>query len=311
MDEFKIITQYFKRKLEDNSVRVGIGDDGAVLSPDMQKDLIVVVDSMVSDVHFPVWLSPADIGYRAVVINLSDVAAMGGTPRWMTLALTLVKPDSDWLEGFSSGLFAAAEEFNIALVGGDTTRGSDIIISVQILGDIEKGSVLKRGGARPGDGIYVSGTLGDASAGFSIMESGVPLTQASEFLVSRFQRPHPRVELGRFLRTRATAAIDLSDGLFGDLEKLLSASKLGGSIELDKLPLSKQMTQLIQRRDAIHFALAGGDDYELCFTASEQFINETDVPIQRIGTVRNDLGLNCTLDGNSYEFRNKGYRHFT
>ena len=291
VDEFKIIARYFERKLQDDSVRIGIGDDGAVVRPDTQKDLITVVDSIVSGVHFPDWLSPVDIGYRAVATNLSDVAAMGGKPRWMTLALTLCELDPEWLKAFSSGLFLAAKEFNVALVGGDTTRGSEIVISVQILGHIEKGNALERKGARPGDGIYVSGTLGDASAGLSILQSGVPLNQVSDFLVRRFQRPKPRIDLGRFLLNRASAAIDLSDGFYADLEKLLIASQVGGFIELDDMPLSPQITQFMDRQDAMNFALAGGDDYELCFTAGDQFINETDVPVRRIGTITTDSGL--------------------
>jgi len=314
VDEFEIIRRYFARASADDSVLLGIGDDAAVLRPEPGRDLVTVLDSLVAGVHYPHGLTPRDIGYRAVAVNLSDIAAMGGRPRWMTLGLTLHEADSDWIAGFASGLFEAADEHGVELVGGDTTHGSEVVISVQISGDIEGGRSLKRSGAKHGDAIYVSGTPGDAAAGLSMLQSNAPRSAASDYLVSRFTRPEPRLTLGQSLLETANAAIDLSDGLFTDLEKLLGASSVAGVIEFDDIPLSTQITGLMERPDALRFALAGGDDYELCFTASEErFAGVAElagVPVRRIGQVTAGSGLSCTRGGEPYPYSDDGYRHF-
>lgn len=310
MDEFEIIHRFFRRASSDDSVLVGIGDDGAVLRPDPGRDLITVLDSQVAGVHYPEFLAPADIGYRAVAVNLSDIAAMGGRPRWMTLGLTLHEADATWLEAFADGLFDAASEHGVDLVGGDTTHGSETVLSVQITGDIEQGRALTRSDARPGDSIYVTGTPGDAGAGLSILQSNAPRSEESEYLVDRFVRPQARVAVGQALLSIASAVIDLSDGLFTDLEKLLDASGVAGVIELDDLPLSPQLGGLMERDDACRFALSGGDDYELCFTAAEDLTEVAGVPVKRIGHVASGSGLSCTRGGERYDYRDDGYRHF-
>jgi len=228
MDEFEIIRHYFERAVSDDSIRVGIGDDGAVLRPDAGRDLVTVIDTLVSEVHFPRTLSPADIGYRSVAVNLSDIAAMAGRPRWMLLALTLSDSDPSWLASFSSGLFAAAEEFDLTLVGGDTTRWQETAISIQITGDVVVDKALTRSGANPGDSIYVTGTPGDASAGLAVLQSGAPRSRDVDYLIKRFARPNARVAIGQEIAEHASAAIDLSDGLFTDIEKLLTASAVSG-----------------------------------------------------------------------------------
>ena len=320
MDEFEIIRRYFERAVSDESIRVGIGDDGAVLRPDPNRDLITVIDTLVSNVHFPRSLSPADIGYRSVAVNLSDIAAMAGRPRWMLLALTLSDSDPLWLASFSSGLFAAAEEFDLALVGGDTTRGQETAISIQVLGDVEVDKVLTRSGAKAGDSIYVTGTPGDASAGLAALQSGTPRNRDVDYLINRFARPTARVAIGQAIAEHASAAIDLSDGLFTDVEKLLTASAVSGSIELSELPLSSQLIRLMDEDDALRLALGGGDDYELCFTSAagaevfQDIADQHEVLITCIGRVNEGSesknALLCTKSGAEYEYHHDGYRHF-
>jgi len=315
VDEFEIIRRFFRREPTDDSVPIGVGDDGAILTPDHGRDLVAVVDTMVAAVHFPDFLSPADVGYRAVAVNLSDIAAMGGRPRWMTLALTLDVAEPAWLAAFADGLFAAGDEWKVSLVGGDTTHGSEIVISVQIIGDVDPGGALLRSGAQPGDGIYVTGTPGDAAAGLSLLQSNAPRSEAADYLVRRFCRPTARVGVGQMLAGRARAAIDLSDGLYTDLEKLLTASNVGGIVEFDDIPLSTALAGLMSRQDALRFALSGGDDYELCFTADRAQFGDRDevagVPVTRIGEVVQGAGLGCTEGGRQSEYRDTGYRHFT
>jgi len=316
VDEFEIIRRYFERESSNKGIRVGIGDDGAVLIPSEDRDLISVVDTLVSGIHFPETLAPENIGYRAVAVNLSDVAAMGARPRWMTLALTLASSESVWLDGFARGLFEAADEHELALVGGDTTRGTETVISVQIIADIEAGKAMTRAGAEPGDAIYVTGTVGDAAAGLSILQSGLPDSDDVDYLIGRFTRPAARVEVGAAISDFAHATIDLSDGLYTDLEKLLVASSVAGSIELAEIPMSAHLTNLMDEDDALRFALGGGDDYELCFAASatEDKISEiserTGIAITRIGQVAKGSGLQCTRNGNEYDYQDTGYRHF-
>lgn len=316
MDEFEIIRRYFERESTDKDIRIGIGDDGAVLVPAADRDLVSVVDTLVSGIHYPESLDPADIGYRAVAVNLSDVAAMGARPRWLTLALTLAKADPAWLEDFSRGLFAAAGEHGMALVGGDTTRGSETVISVQIIADVDPDRVLTRAGARPGDAIFVTGTVGDAAAGLSILQSGLPQGADVNHLVKRFTRPAARVAAGAAIAEFAHAAIDLSDGLYSDLEKLLTASGVAGSLEINDIPLSPQLRRLMNDEDALRFALGGGDDYELCFTsdladAELRAVSErVGVPMTRIGRVAEGSGLHCLRNGAAYDYQDPGYRHF-
>ena len=305
MDEFELIQRYFNRNHKVAGVEVGIGDDGAVLTPTVDHQQIQVVDTLVEGVHFPNDTSPADIAYRSVAVNLSDIAAMGGRPRWMTLALTLNDSTEQWMESFAAGLFAAADEFDVALVGGDTTSGPLVVVTVALSGEVPKGAALLRSGAQVGDGIFVSGTLGDAAAGLQLLQRGEP----DEALQQRFLRPTPRIEIGQRLLGKANAAIDVSDGLLGDLKKLLRASRVGGEIEIEKLPLSDALRQNFSTIEQQKFSLTGGDDYELCFTASEKAVQE--VPgITRIGTVTGAAGLICRLNGDIVDVDDSGYRHF-
>jgi thiamine-monophosphate kinase len=318
VDEFELIRRYFARSGKDPTVVLGIGDDGAIVRPDADRELVMVTDTLVEGVHYPAGFDAADTGYRAVAVNLSDFAAMGAQPRWMMLALTLAGDDSSWLDGFSRGLFEAADEFSIALIGGDTTRGDQTVITVQISGDVTPGTALRRSGAKPGDDIYVTGTPGDAAAGLALWQSHDVRNEYQRQLLRRFARPAPRLALAGQIAPHATAAIDVSDGLFADIEKLLLASGAGGAIDLDLLPLSAALVEIHGRDTAIGFALGGGDDYELVLTAATeqaQAIGELSkksaVPVTRIGSVIRGDALQCFRAGEAVSYRHAGYRHFT
>lgn len=317
MHEFQLIRQFFDRPLADNSVRLGVGDDGAVLTPQAGLDLVSVIDTLVEGVHFPPDLAPDAIGFRAVAVNLSDIAAMGARPRWMTLALTLDVADEAWLQGFATGLFAAADAHGVSLVGGDTTRGKQKVVSIQISGDVAPGKALSRSGAAPGERLFVSGTIGDAAAGLAMLRQDDPVPDRNDYLQSRFNRPSARVRLGQALTGLASAAIDISDGLYSDIAKLLDKSGAGGVIETRLIPLSSELKSYCGDDAALKIALAGGDDYELCFTvpavaeaAVRDLAEELDVMITCIGEVTAGQGLTCTCDGSAIDYVNEGYRHF-
>lgn len=265
--EFELIERYFTaRGALRNDVTLGVGDDGAVLAVPPGQDLVAVVDTVVSGVHFPADSAPQDIAHRALAVNLSDLAAMGATPAWATLALTLPAADEAWIEAFAAGFDALGRQHGVALVGGDTTRGP-LSVTVQALGLVPRGTALTRRGARPGDLVYVTGWPGDASAGLALLQGRLAGTGADRsWLVRRFNRPEPRVEFGVRLRGVASACIDVSDGLAADLRQLVTASEVGAIVRTESLPLSRALYALAGEERAREFALGGGDDYELLFT---------------------------------------------
>ena len=317
MDEFALIRRFFDRPIDDASIRLGIGDDAALIDPEPGRELVCAVDTIVAGTHYPQDLPPFDVGYRAVAINLSDIAAMGGRPRWMTLALTIPDADTGWLSLFAEGLFTAATEAHVSLIGGDTTRGESTVISIQLLGDVDPHKVLTRSGADLGDGIYVTGTPGDAAAGLSFLKSGSDQSAGSEYLIGRFVRPSARIDFAESVAGIASAAIDLSDGLYADLQKLLAASKAGANLDLSQLPLSAEILAKFDYDDAVNFALGGGDDYELCFTAPQSddaeiysLAKQSHVQVTCIGKVISGDGITCRRDGEVFEYTDPGYRHF-
>lgn len=307
MDEFELIRRYFQPPEYLPNVSVGIGDDGAILQPDTGKELCIVIDTQVAGTHFPPDLNAADIGYRAVAVNLSDIAAMGAEPRWMTLALTLVDADQAWLDGFAAGLFEAASEYGVQLVGGDTTRGEQLVVTVQIGGDLLPGQAIRRDGARPGDTIFVTGTIGDAAAGLRQLADG----NCDNYLARRFARPSARADVGFRLRPAANAAIDVSDGLIADLRKILDASDVGADVHLDQFPLSAELLAAEGREQALLDAMGGGDDYELCFTMPESALpQEIRTPMTAIGKVTETRSMQLYDNGELVTFDDSGYRHF-
>ena len=315
MDEFELIERYFVRQDESRDVLVGIGDDGAVLSPPAGQDLLTVIDTLVAGVHFPGDCRDLDarsVGHRAVAVNLSDIAAMGGQPLWMTLALTLRDDDEEWLHFFAAGLHQLAFDHGVALVGGDTTRGDTTVVTVQLAGAVDHGCAILRSGAQVGDTIYVSGCVGDAAGGLYLRDH--PPAESlgpHQYLFERLEFPTPRVALGQAINGKATAAIDVSDGLYADLAKLLAASGVGAEVDVGKLPISLALKSCfapdVQRR----FALSGGDDYELCFTSPEDLPAEiAGVAVTPIGRVTKGRALELRDEQGVVDYADSGYRHF-
>jgi thiamine-monophosphate kinase len=254
------------------------------------------------------------VGHQALAVNLSDLAAMGADPAWALLSLSLPDADADWLQRFAEGLFAVAGQHDVALVGGDTVRGPRVV-TITALGFVPPVLALRRDGARPGDVLYVSGWLGEAAAGLATLKSGA-MAVSSDPLVHRYLFAEPRVALGRALRGRATAAMDISDGLLGDLGKLCATSGAGARLELDRLPISAELARRHSHEQCEHFALCGGDDYELLFTlppvGSEQLEAELakSFALRRIGVIEAEAGVRCTRGGRLETVSGGGYDHF-
>ncbi|MBF0470827.1 MAG: thiamine-phosphate kinase [Gammaproteobacteria bacterium] len=318
LSEFDLIQRYFVRNRPHSATTLlAIGDDAALTRITPEQELVVTVDTLIAGHHFPLDTSSEDIGYKALAVNLSDLAAMGATPRWFTLALALPEADPRFLEGFANGLFQLADHAAVELIGGDTVRGA-LTITIQALGSVPSGEALRRSGAGVGDAIFVSGTVGDGAAGLKAKREGLDAPE----LIARLNRPTPRVALGQQLRQIATAAIDISDGLCADLGHLLSASGVGAEIALLEIPASPQLRHHFpSASEQQRLMLSGGDDYELLFTVPksrcgqlEQIATNCHTPIHRIGTITNDSGLTLiAADGGSTTFdpgKLGGFDHF-
>ena len=317
MNEFEIIRRYFESKDLPVSVKLGIGDDGAIIHNDPGKNLVVATDTLVSGVHFPADSSACDIGYRSVVVNVSDIAAMGGKPEWMTLALSLRETNPEWLKGFSKGLFLASDEYSLNLIGGDLTKAEQNIITIQMIGEVDTDAQLLRSNAQPGELLFVTGTLGDAAAGLEQFEKKVALNQYNQYLIERFFRPTARVDIGQAIMDYASSSIDISDGLIGDVKKIMTASDVGALIHIEDIPLSKEMLKIYEPKKSQTFALSGGDDYELLFTASAENLSkimdiskEINQKITQIGNITENKNLECRKEGVIYEYQDEGYLHF-
>jgi thiamine-monophosphate kinase len=265
--EFELIERHLRGLgAARGDVALGVGDDCALAVPPPGVALALAADTIVEGVHFPRGLPAADIGHRVLAVNLSDLAAMGADPAWALLTLTLPAPDEAWLEAFAAGFGALAERHGTALVGGDTTSGP-LTATVAITGFVPPGAALRRSGARVGDRVWVSGFPGEAAAGLAVLQGRIDgPQQARGRLAARFLRPEPRVALGRALRGIATACIDVSDGLAGDLGKLCVASGVGAALEGERLPVSADLEACAGEGPSRRYLLAGGDDYELLFT---------------------------------------------
>ncbi len=314
LGEFEIIARYFDRPPADPDVLLGIGDDAAVLA--IGGSAVVAVDTLVAGVHFHDAIAADALGHRALAVNLSDLAAMGATPRWCTLALTVPKADDEWLEAFARGLFALAERHGVSLVGGDLTRGP-LTVTVQVIGTAGARS-LTRAGGHPGDDVYVTGSLGDAAGGIALVAERHPAASAAaNALRERFCRPTPRVAEGVALAPYASAAIDVSDGLLADLGHICERSGCGAVVDVERVPLSAELLTLFPPQQALAYALAGGDDYELCFTAPpaqaeriEAALEACGTPARRIGQLVAGEGVVCRRDGEPFTPPSRGYTHF-
>ncbi|MGZ9899067.1 thiamine-phosphate kinase [Shewanella gaetbuli] len=318
MKEFQLIEQFFtNRGQKRRDVTLGIGDDCALVQPCEGKVIAISCDTLVEGVHFFADMPAKALGYKSLAANLSDLAAMGAEPAWMTLALSLPEVDEKWLEQFSLGLFEAAEYYGVALIGGDTTRGPKCI-NITIHGQVPEKKALKRSGANIGDWVFVTGTLGDSALGLDILTGDKQVAEEDKaYLINRHYYPTPRVLAGHALRGLASSAIDLSDGLSSDLGHILKASHVGAVIELDSLPLSEQLTNNVDQQQALAYALTGGEDYELLFTVPESqrgaiatALLHAGVKFARIGQICAGDKLKFTLNGEPFKSEFKGFKHF-
>lgn len=319
-DEYALIRRFFQNlTAARGDVLHGIGDDAAVLAVPPGHELIVSTDTLVCGVHFPVATLPADIGFKSMAVNLSDLAAMGAEPRWATLALTMPDADPGFLELFCHGFAESAQAHGVALVGGDLTRGP-LSITVQMMGTVPAGSALLRSGARPGEQIWVTGELGSAALGLEVLQGRhAGKGPGVDACVLRLNRPEPRVQAGLLLRGVASAAIDISDGLLTDLNHLLRASGVGARIDLARIPLAPAVAALVDLERRWQLALGGGDDYELCFTAPVAAAAKIGSRLENCGCKGTQIGSIAAgsgaswinLDGKRVDFSTQsGYQHF-
>lgn len=311
-DEFAIIARYFAG-LSGDAVQVvaGPGDDCAVLQVAPGQELCVSTDTLLTGVHFPGQATAEIVATRTVVANLSDLAAMGAAPHAFVLALTMPTADEHWLEEFATTLKSLSDRYGVPLVGGNLSRGA-LSLTMTVLGQVPDGQAIYRSGAAPGDGVFVTGSPGDAGQGLVLFQQG----SSDGYLVSRYTHPTPRLAMGQALRGIASAMIDVSDGLVSDAGHIAERSQVSISLQLEDLPVSAELVASVGRQQALALALAAGDDYELCFTVPadrqaelDRISGELDVPVTRIGTVIAGTGVNVQdASGNIVE--SKGYRHF-
>ena len=311
--EFDLIERIRRRVASRGDVVLGIGDDAALLQVPAGMQLVVAMDTLNSGVHFPPETAPADIGWKALAVNLSDLAAMGALPAWCTLSLSLPDADPGFVDGFLDGFLALAAEHDVALIGGDTTRGP-LSVCVAMHGFMEPGMALRRDGARIGDELWISGTAGDAAGALAQWQAGDAIDPA---LRARLDRPTPRLSLGRALRGIATSCIDVSDGLLADLDHVCKASAVGAQVHVDALPASPALRTHFDADACRLLQATGGDDYELCFTAPaacHATVLETAAahgPVTCIGRILDGAGVSAVdAHGLAWRPRVAGYRHF-
>jgi thiamine-monophosphate kinase len=316
LSEFELIGRFFTRAT--SQAVLGVGDDAALLRPSPGMELAVSCDMLVVGRHFLADTDPRQLGWKTLAVNLSDMAAMGAQPRWALLSIALPQADESWLTDFSRGFFECAESFNVELVGGDTTRGS-LAMSVTILGEVPAGKALRRDGAGIDDQIWVSGRLGDAALALAALQGRVGLNGAELCdCLPALNMPQPRVSLGLALRSFASAAIDISDGLYGDLGHILQRSGVGAELHLADLPCSAVLGAHLNEDIGLHCLLAGGDDYELCFTAPPGFEHDIralgrllGLPLARIGRIVDGSGIRLLDErGQLMAYEGKGFDHF-
>ena len=314
MKEFQLIRQIQRETSVATScgVKLGIGDDAAVLEVPAGQHLVAATDTLNVGTHFPEDTSPYDIGYKCLAVNLSDLAAMGAIPHWALLSLSLPEADPEWMHSFTEGFKSLAQIHGVTLVGGDTTSGP-LSISLTALGSIEPGRQLTRSGAKPGDLLIVSGTIGGAARALDLLQAG-------ETAIGRdlLDRPQPRVKLGQALVDYANACIDISDGLLADLGHVLKASGCGTRIEIDKLPYAESLAEL-EGSARWSYQLSGGDDYELLFTLPPHhkallatWSQQLDIDLNIIGEIEESDGIRCiSPDSTIYDPQKAGFEHFS
>jgi thiamine-monophosphate kinase len=310
--EFEIIQRYFKKKMKQTAL--GVGDDAAMIHVRNNYQLAISSDMLIENIHFLKNTNPSHLGWKSLAVNLSDIAAMGATPKWATLSISLPKINHAWLKKFSKGFFECADKFGIDLIGGDTTKGP-LSISITIMGESKKNEALLRSGAKINDDIWVTGQLGLASMGLANLQGQLKLPPRIKMKCIRaLEIPNPKTFLGSYLSRYANSCIDISDGLIQDLRHILKASKVGASLLLNDIPCEK----FIHTSKQYQFVLNGGDDYELLFTAAKKdrtFIKKiakkTNTPVTMIGNITKKKALNILSEqGKSIKFNPKGFDHF-
>lgn len=314
--EFDLIARHFTRATP--GAVLGVGDDCALLAPTPGMQLAVSSDMLLEGRHFSPQDSPAGLGHKALAVNLSDLAAMGATPRWATLSIALPDASDAWLTAFARGFFRIADQHGIELVGGDTTRGK-LTISITVIGEVPPGQALRRDGAQAGDDVWVSGVIGSAALALAYRQGRLFMEQidAAQVLPALYL-PTPRVALGIALRGIARSAIDISDGLLGDLGHILERSQVGAAIDFPSLPTLPVAQKYLHESVARDCVLAGGDDYELCFTAPAErrdavhaAAQSAGVAVARVGRITADPGLALIdADGQPLAYERTGYDHF-
>lgn len=319
MKEFELIKHFFtEQQVKRKDVSLGIGDDCAVIANRQNQDIVVTTDTLVAGVHFPLDTAARAIGHKAVAVNLSDIAAMGAEPSWLSLAITLPNVDELWLAEFCAGVFDLCEYYHVELIGGDTTQGP-LSITITAQGLTPQGKYLSRSGAKAGDWLYVTGEIGDAALALQCLNQKISLEPPQLALVKhKLDYPKPRVLVGQALREYASSAIDISDGLLADLGHICQASNVGVNVALDAIPLSKIMRDSLLFEDAIHLALTGGDDYELLFTVSEDNKVGMETALSHAGTTVTCIGqinashtISTTLNNKMVPIHSSGFEHFS
>ncbi|MGZ8200804.1 MAG: thiamine-phosphate kinase [Methylosarcina sp.] len=309
LTEFSLIQRFFtQQRVSNPTTRLGIGDDCALMAIPEDCDLAVTMDTLVENVHFFAGTDPEQLGHKVLAVNLSDLASMGAKPLSVTLALTLPKIDENWLKAFSRGFLALAERHAVDLIGGDTTSGP-LALTVQAMGLVPRGQALRRSTARPGNFIYLTGNIGEAGLGLKIKQGYS--CDRPESALNRFNKPEPACAEGVALRGIASACIDLSDGLAGDLGHILEQSKVGACIDWESLPLSEPVQEYIKNTGDWSMPLVAGDDYELCFTASPEKESLLTMACHKIGIIEQEAGLRLRKAGKIEPIEAKAYEHFS
>lgn len=318
MKEFDMIKRFFSEQLvKRKDVVIGIGDDCAIVQPDEKHSIAITTDTLVAGTHFTHDAGARGVGHKSIAVSLSDLAAMGAEPSWVSLAITLPNADEQWLEEFCKGVFELCEYYNVQLIGGDTTQGP-LSITVTAQGVTLKDKYLTRSGAKPGDWLYVTGNVGDAGLALQHLFGNVELEQRFVDMVhSKLHYPKPRILAGQVLKDYASAAIDVSDGVLADLSHLCDLSGVGANVVLDSLPLSEALTSTLKDK-ATEFALSAGEDYELLFTVSddnkvgmETAMTNVGIDIQCIGQINHSGKITTTLNNQPVQLEIKGFEHFS
>lgn len=316
--EFDLIAKYFSNLGDSEYVQLGVGDDAAITTIPANCELVTTVDTLIAGTHFFADTEPAAIAYKALAVNLSDLAAMAAKPVWFTLSIALPEVDENWLGQFARGLSKLAAEHGVALIGGDTVKGP-LSITIQACGLVEQGKAVRRDGAKVGDGIFVSGALGDACLALACLKNEKHIDAVSQKAVcEKLYRPMPKIKMGLLLSQFANSAIDISDGLAADLTHILASSDVGAELLLADIPLSVEMRACVDQKESYGMALYGGDDYELCFTTPKDrndamlaHMQAENCSVYRVGTIIEEKGLWGINDcGKREKIAPRGYDHF-